>query len=107
MPASNSNRSRSRARAGEVGRVLAVGDAVIYAVDSGHLGVLAPKSATLERKLRAIPDVTVGNDPDGPTNAVTKAIRLVEVRALLQQHYAARHAQPAGPTVALRRGGLW
>jgi len=107
MLAATSHRSRSRARAGEVGRVLTVGDAVIYAVDSGHLGVLAPKSATLERKLRAIPDVTVGNDPDGPTNAVTKAIRLFEVRALLLRHYAANRSASAGPTIALRRGRLW
>ena len=94
-------------RAGDFGRVLAVGDAYIYAVGDGHLGVLAPKSATLERKLRAIPDVTVCNDLDRQTNAVLEPIRLIEVRALLQRHYAANRSASTGPTIALRRGRLW
>jgi hypothetical protein len=94
-------------RAGDFGRVLAVGDAYIYAVGDGHLGVLAPKSVTLERKLRAIPDVTVCDDLDQQTNAVLEPIRLIEVRAVLQDHSIARRSRPAGPTVALRRGGVW
>ena len=102
MPATHSNHPHPRA--GDVGHVLAVGDAVIYAVDGGHLGVLAPKSAALERKIRAIPNVTVGTDSKGPTNAVLKAIRLVEVRAVLLSHYA---SPPNAPTIALRRGRLW
>ena len=103
MPAAASHRSRAR----KVRRVLVVGDAIVYAVDESKLAMVSPKSAMLERELRAIPNVTVCDDLVGQTNALLEPIRLFEVRALLQRHYAANRSASTGPTIALRRGGVW
>jgi hypothetical protein len=91
----------------DVGRVIPCGDGVVYSIGDRKLGLLVPKSAGLDRRLRSIPGVKIVDAAPGQTNAIFPAIRLVEVRAICLAHRAPLRAPYAGPTVALRRGRLW
>ena len=91
----------------DVGRVLPCGGGVVYGIGDRKLGLLAPKSAGLDRRLRSIPDVRIVDSEPGMTSAIFPAICLVAVRAACLAHRDPLRASYAGPTVVLRRGRLW
>lgn len=105
MPTPRSNRPTHALD--DVGGVDECGDGVVYSIGDGKLGVLVPKSAELDHQLRSIPGVMFVDAAPGQTNAIFPAIRLVEVRAVCIAHRDPRRAPYTGPTVLLRRGGLW
>jgi hypothetical protein len=91
----------------DVVRVTPCGDGFVYGIGDRKLGLLAPKSAGLDRQLRSIPGVRIVDSEPGTTSAIFPAICLVAERAACLAHRDPLRAPYAGPTVALRRGRLW
>ena len=106
MSSAHSNRRR-RARADQGDGVIPCGDGFMYSLGDRSMAALAPKSEALERRLRAIPGVSLVEAEPELTNAILPAIRFVEVRGVLLAHSNPGRRPYQGPTVVLRRGELW
>ena len=94
------SRPQTNRRRRDAGLVTPCGVGCFYEVSPRTVGVLAPKSAQLDRYLRGTPGAEVLPSVSGMVNVIVPLIHMPEISRVLRD-------PPSAEAIAARRSRLW